>query len=105
MSIVMACFLKMPAFSPRCGTAVSQLPRWPMVILTRSSAEAGCVITTAVTIAAVARPSFLIAVLPFLSMPDRVQPAEAAHHRVGADRHNEQHDQIGVHARHVEGRI
>ena len=37
----MPCFLKMPAFSPRCGIEVSQLPRWPTVILRRSAADAG----------------------------------------------------------------
>src|SRR3954470_3550033 len=31
----------MPALEPRCAMAVSQFPRWPMVILTLSSAEAG----------------------------------------------------------------
>src|SRR6267154_400247 len=31
----------MPAFSPRCEIAVSQLPRWPIVSLIWSSAKAG----------------------------------------------------------------
>src|SRR5580700_307647 len=44
----------MPALSPRCETAVSQLPRWPMVSLTWSSAKAGC---RARKVAATARAS------------------------------------------------
>src|SRR5664279_4663352 len=103
----MPCFLKMPALSPSSGTAVSQLPRWPMVILTRSSAEA-CAVKAKAAIAAapVSFPiCFIVVVLPLtvqLIPLDAVEPAEAADQRVGANRQHEQHDQIGIHARHIE---
>ena len=37
----MPCFLKMPALVPSWAIEVSQLPRWPIVSLTTSSAWAG----------------------------------------------------------------
>src|SRR5947207_1620719 len=48
----MPCFLKMPALLPRWAIDVSQLPRWPMVSLSWSSAEAGSAVATTMATAA-----------------------------------------------------
>src|SRR5215212_1599738 len=98
----MPCFLKMPALSPRCITAVSQLPRWPMATFTRSSALAGAPRAHSsremVSRRFIPRPPFLLSL-------DRVDAAEFPDQCIHADRDYEQHDEQRIHARHVEGRI
>src|SRR5215212_2247123 len=98
----MPCFLKMPALSPRCITAVSQLPRWPMATFTRSSALAGA--PSAQSSRDIVSRRF-IQVLRFLLSPDRIDAPKLSDQRIHADREHEQHDQQRIHAWHVEGRI
>src|SRR5450759_2504960 len=110
MSSSRSCFLKMPALSPRCRTAVSQLPRWPTVILSLSAAAAGWTRAIAAIAAAPASCRICFMSFPpvcsdFLKSLDVVQAAEPADQRIGADRQHEQHDQHGVHARHVKNTV
>src|SRR5215468_10687432 len=101
----MPCFLKMPALLPRWAIEVSQLARWPIVSLTRSSAQAGRAVASASAMAS-AKPANLLMMSSrcfiVLTLPDRTEPAEAADQRIGADRHHEQDDQPRIHPRHVE---
>src|SRR5690242_18609492 len=98
----------MPALSPRWVIAVSQLPRWPIVILTASSAAAGAA-SVAIAIAAAASPTTrFMCRSPSLRLSGSFYAFEAtqpADQRVGADRQHEQDDQHGIHARHVEGAV
>ena len=65
MSTSMPCFLKMPALVPSWAIEVSQLPRWPIVSLTTSSARAG----RAVTASAAARAKPVILFMDDLPFP------------------------------------
>src|SRR5262245_40278748 len=99
----------MPALVPSSAMAVSQLPRWPMVSLSWSSAEAA---TGASKVAAArkqpkrpARFMFLSSIAKDSPRLDGFEIAQPAHHGVRPDRQHEHDDQQRIHARHVEGRV
>src|SRR6187401_3755225 len=100
----MPCFLKMPALSPTCDTAVSQLPRWPMASFKVSWAAACEALSAANAAAQTSADAVLMTSSSFLLSDalDGIEPAQPSDDGVGADGEHEQHDQHGVHARHVE---
>src|SRR5260370_20873818 len=87
ISSSMPCFLKMPAFSPRYAIEVSQLPRWPTVILRRSAASAGSVAaSTAAAAKAMAKMRDCVILLSIRLRPASSFLFRSAQHRRGRDR-------------------
>src|ERR1700730_4995996 len=98
-------FLKMPALLPSSVIAVSQLPRWPNVSLSRSSARADA----EAKLAATARAAIsALRLRPRGTAPswstrfDAIEAADPANERIGADGEHEYDNQHCIHARHVE---
>ena len=91
-------FLKMPAFSPRCGMAVFQFPRWPIASLTKSSAAAGvrveserrCRSAKVVIEFLFTRHELILPLAPSAGLIVGRETGEPADQRIGADRDHEQ---------------